>query len=92
MRALKIATIVMGIMLIAGVAVLAAVIVQRLSARSTPHAPLNVTLDEPAGTRIAGIAGTQDRIALELQGGGPDRVVLLDPHTGAAVGTIGLRP
>ncbi|MCL2428360.1 MAG: cadherin repeat domain-containing protein [Alphaproteobacteria bacterium] len=92
MRALKIATIVMGVMLVVGVAVLAAVIAQRLSARSSPQAPVSVTLNEPPGTRIMGIAATQDRIVLELQGGGPDRVLLLDPHTGAQIGAIALRP
>ncbi len=51
----------------------------------------SVLLDEPAGTRIAGIAAVGDRLAVQLQGGGADRVVLLDPHTGAVVGRIGLR-
>ncbi|MBO0711385.1 MAG: hypothetical protein J2P47_08950 [Acetobacteraceae bacterium] len=92
MRALKIATVVMGVMLVVGVAVLAAVIVQRLSARSSPRASLSVTLNEPPGSRIIGVTATQDRIVLQLQGGGPDRVLLFDLRTGAQIGTIGLRP
>ena len=44
-----------------------------------------VVLDEPVGTRIAGAtAGTVDRLALQLQGGGPDRVVLIDTRSRAA--------
>jgi hypothetical protein len=49
-----------------------------------------VLLDEPAGTRIAGIASAGDRLAVRLQGGGSDRVVLVDPRTGAVAGRIGL--
>jgi hypothetical protein len=47
-------------------------------------------LEEPAGTRIAGIAAVQDRLAVQLQGGGVDRVLLLDPRTGAVAGRISL--
>ena len=31
-----------------------------------------------------------DRLAILLTGGGPDRVVLLDPRTGDLVGRVGL--
>jgi len=80
-------------MLVAGVALLAAVIVQRLSsAPGGARAPFAASLDEPAGTRIVGVAAAQDRIAVTLQGGGPDRIVLLDPRTGARTGTVALRP
>ena len=92
MRALKVATVVMGVLLVAGTAVLLAVIAHRVSGRSAvapiPAHPIAATLDEPAGTRIAGIATVQDRLALQLQGGGPDRVVLVDPRTGDRLGTI----
>ena len=49
-------------------------------------------LDEPVGTRIAGIAAVRDRLAVQLQGGGVDRVVLIDPATGAVAGRISLGP
>ena len=35
-----------------------------------------------------GAAG--DRLAVLLQGGGPDRVLLLDPRSGQVVGRVGL--
>jgi len=47
-------------------------------------------LDEPPGTRIGGIAGAGDRVAVELQGGGTDRIVLIDPDTGAITGRVTL--
>jgi hypothetical protein len=47
-------------------------------------------LEEPEGTRIAGIAAAQDRIAVQLRGGGPDRVVLVDPRALAPAGSVRL--
>ena len=88
MGALKALTVVMGVLIVAGTAVLAVTAVRRIGA--APAAPVALTLDEPAGTRIAGIAATADRLAVQLQGGGPDRVILLDPRTGAPAGRITL--
>jgi hypothetical protein len=88
MQALKALTIVMGVLILGGTAVLGVVLARRMGTASA--APVSVLLDEPAGTRIAGIAGAGDRLALRLQGGGPDRLVLIDPHTGAATGRVGL--
>ncbi len=88
MRALQFVTVALGILILAGTAVLIATIVKRASAPTSSGPPVAATLDEPAGTRIAGIAAVQDRLAVALQGGGPDRVVLIDPRSGAAVGRI----
>ncbi|MGH7211859.1 MAG: hypothetical protein ACREF1_10425, partial [Acetobacteraceae bacterium] len=82
MRALKAATIVMGILIVVGTAVLIAVIVKRASA-PTPAAGgfvpsaagFATVLHEPAGTRITGLAAIGDTLALSLQGGGADRVI-----------------
>ncbi|HET6307588.1 MAG TPA: hypothetical protein VFG12_10410, partial [Rhodopila sp.] len=78
MRALKIATIVMGVLIVAGTTGLIVVIAHRLSGRAgaamtagtTLPAQVAAALDEPAGTRIAGIAAVGDRLAVQLQGGG----------------------
>jgi hypothetical protein len=88
MQALKALTIVMGVLILGGTAVLGVVLARKMGGGAP--APVSVLLDEPAGTRIAGIAGVGDRLAVQLQGGGPDRVVLIDPHTGAANGRVGL--
>ena len=93
MRALKVATIVMGVLIVVGTTVLIGTIAHRVAApppASLPAASLALMLDEPAGTHIAGIAAAGDRLAVQLQGGGGDRIVLLDPRTGSVVGRISL--
>ncbi len=102
MRALTVVTIVMGVMILAGTGVLVAVIAHRIfspapsgaslsgGASTAGAAPVSLVLDEPAGTRIAGIAAAGDRLAVQLQGGGTDRVVLVDPRSGAVTGRIAL--
>jgi hypothetical protein len=94
MRALKIAVIVMGVLIVVGTTALIVVVVHRMSSPrslvATLPASVAATLDEPAGTRIAGIAAARDRLAIQLQGGGADRVVLIDPDTGAVTGRISL--
>lgn len=99
MRALKAATVVMGVLILAGTAVLIATIFKRASAPAPAAggfvpsaASIATTLREPAGTRITGLAATGDALALALQGGGPDRVILIDPRTGEPRGRITLAP
>ena len=84
MRMLKVAVVVMGVMIVAGVAVLGVVLSQRVFTQPGPAA--QALLDEPAGTRIAGMAALPDRLALQLQGGGPDRVVIVDLRSGRVIG------
>ena len=108
MRALKIATIVMGVLIVIGTIGLIVGLARRTSAPavaiatvpagsaspSPALAPLpaftSVVMDEPAGTRIAGIVALRDRLAIQLAGGGIDRVVLIDPATGTIAGRISL--
>ncbi len=99
MRALKIAVVVMGVLIVVGTVGLVVGIARRSSAPPVASAlpvaavmPASVAsvLDEPAGTHIAGIAAVRDRLAVQLQGGGVDRVVLIDPATGAVAGHISL--
>ena len=77
----------MGLLIVLGTTVLVVTIIRRSGAPGVP-ADVAAVLDEPAGTRIAGIAGVADRLAVQLQGGGVDRVVLVDPQTGAVAGRI----
>lgn len=94
MRALKIAVIVMGVLIVAGTIGLILAVARRASVPTntvpSAAAPMAAVLDEPAGTRIAGIVAVRDRIAVWLEGGGTDRVVLIDPLTGAVAGRISL--
>ena len=89
MRALKILTVAMGVLILAGTAVIVGVIFHRATAPAA-SVPVDLVLDQPAGTRIVGIAATQDRLALQLQGGGTDRVVLVDPRSGSVTGRVAL--
>jgi hypothetical protein len=88
MRALKAAVIFMGVLIVAGVALIAVVLMQRLG--SVPSGPVQATLDEPTGTRIAGVALASERVAVQLQGGGPDRVAVLDLRSGRVLARLGL--
>ncbi len=91
MRALKAAVIVMGVLIVVGTATLAVLIVQKLnSAAGTVAARAPTVLDEPAGTRIAGLAASGDRLAVQLQGGGADRVVVIDLRSLSVAGRIAL--
>ena len=90
MRFLKFITVTMAVLIVVGTMVLLLVIVRRIGSPAVP-AQIAVLLDEPAGTRIAGIASIGDRLAVRLEGGGADRVVLLDARTGVVAGRIGLR-
>jgi hypothetical protein len=91
MRFLKVLTIAMAVLIVVGTTVLLVVIAKRLGGAGVATAPIAAVLGEPAGTHIAGIAAVGDRLAVQLQGGGPDRLLLLDSRSGAVVGRIGLR-
>jgi len=111
MRALKVATIVMGVLIVVGTMALVIALARRGSTPPPSGVPLaastsslekpsaspvqsglglaaTVVLDEPVGSRISGIAMVQDRLAVVLQGGGGDRVVLIDLRSGAPAGRI----
>jgi hypothetical protein len=88
MRALVALTVIMGVLILAGTATVAITIVHRIG--GTPRALTNALLDEPAGTHILAAAAYGDKLAIVLQGGGPDRVAIIDPATGRALGRIAL--
>ena len=87
MAALKVAVVVMGVLILGGVTVIAVTLAKRMTGPSpaAPHALVQATLDEPAGTHIAGVSTSADHLAVELQGGGPDRVVVMDLRSGHVV-------
>jgi hypothetical protein len=79
----------MGVLIVAGVATVAVTILHRMGG-GVPHAVAGGVLDEPAGTRIVGASAFGKGLAVVLQGGGPDRVVLVDPASGRTLGAIRL--
>jgi hypothetical protein len=89
MRALMTAVVVMGVLIVAGVVTIVVTIVGRMGAGAAATATSSL-IDEPAGTHIAGVAALSDRLALTLQGGGPDRVVVVDLRSGRIVARASL--
>ncbi len=87
MRGLVVLVALMGVLIVAGVAGVAVTITHRLGAAP---AQAETLLEEPVGTRMGGVAAVADHLAVLLSGGGPDRVVLIDPRTGRVVGRVGL--
>lgn len=87
MRGLMVAVVVMGVLIVGGTTGLVVLAVHRMSQRS-PGPNADIVLNEPSGTHIAGIIAVKDRVALLLQGGGADRVLLVDPASGRTVGQI----
>jgi Na+(H+)/acetate symporter ActP len=101
MRAVRFAAIVMGVLIVLGTTVVLVTIMKRTMfrgemaasgdvAREAPRKNFAAVLDEPAGTGVAGIAAVRDRLAIQLRGGGTDRVLFIDPETGAVVGRVTL--
>ena len=82
----------MGVLIVLGTAGLVVGVLKRGSGGLSGGLPpvVQAVLQEPEGTRIVGIATLQDRLAIQLQGGGTDRVILVDPRTGALAGRISL--
>ncbi len=91
MRGLLVAVVAgMGLLILAGVTTIGLTIAHRMVA--VPPAAPDVVLDEPAGTRIVEVSALSDRLALRLQGGGPDRVVVVDLRNGKVIGRAALAP
>ncbi len=105
MRALKALVIVMGVLIVAGTVTLVAVVVQRAgrvaggggggSGGGGPvaAAPFDLALNQPEGSRIAGVAAVEGG-ALGVWVARPDgdRVVLVDARRGRVAGEIRLGP
>ncbi len=88
MQGLKVAVIGMGVLIVAATLTLAVLLVRKVAAPSAMATAL--VLDEPAGTRIVASTVAPDRMLLQLQGGGPDRVVLIDSASGHVLARAGL--
>jgi hypothetical protein len=96
LRALKWLVAVMGVMIVAGTVTLGVLIVQRLGGglgamSGGGEAPAPVSLGQPVGTRIEGIAamGGGDRLAIRVvRPDGEARIVVFDPRRGRVAGEI----
>jgi hypothetical protein len=90
-RALLGLVIGMGVLIVAGLVVIGVTLVHRMGA-AMPLAVVSraVTLDEPAGSHIVQAAEAGGRLTAVLQGGGPDRVLVVDLGSGQVVARVAL--
>jgi Family of unknown function (DUF6476) len=94
MRAVRILVTVMGIVIIVGFGVVAAVIAGRLSRReaaSTAHSFAGSAIDIPPGARIEAMTAASDRLILDVAlPDGSRKIIVVDLGTGSRLGTIEL--
>ncbi len=96
MRVLLALNIIMGILIVAGVVTIVVTLINRAAhphvaavAVTQGHADLHL----PAGARIAGMTGAGDRVVLHIvTADGHDRLLSLDPASGAVTETIDILP
>ncbi len=90
-RALLGLVIGLAVLIVGGFAVVVTTLAHRVLAPERAHpVEATITLGEPPGTRVSALVANGDRLALLLQGGGSDRVVLIDTQDGRRVGTISI--
>jgi hypothetical protein len=91
MSGLKALVIGLGVIIIAMAVTIVVTLATRLSTHHTAaDAATEAVLDEPPGTHMVSLATAGDRIAVLLQGGGPDRLLFLAPD-GHVTGKVALR-
>jgi hypothetical protein len=93
-RALKIITAVMGVLLVGGFAALAAIVAVRLSHRAPPPASAYIAppITLPHGAKIEATSTGPDRITLEIALiDGTRQLLVIDLQTGRLLGTIPLQ-
>jgi hypothetical protein len=103
-KALKTLVIVLGVLILAGIAVVGVTLYNRANrpgglAGERPAAPATrpaerpsaASLGLPAGSRIRGIAGAGNRVVVHVElPGGQEQLLLLDPATGQVSGRLGV--
>jgi Flp pilus assembly protein protease CpaA len=88
-RALKVLVVAMGVLIVGGTVTLVALLVQRAGGGGAGPA-WQVALDQPEGTRIAGIAPAEGGIGIWVQRPDGDRILVVDPRRGRVGGEIRL--
>src|SRR5437588_11425789 len=93
MRGLKILVVVMGVMLIGGVAILVVAIAMRASQTRLPVTPFTAPpLELPAGSRVEAMTMGADRLVVAaVLPDGSRQLIILDLNSGRQLGRIPLR-
>ena len=91
MQALKVLVVVMGVLIIAGVAVVAVTVINRMShGGGASFSAANLTL--PKGCHLVGMVSAGNRLALRLGDTSECQVILfVDPESGQQVGSLALQ-
>lgn len=104
MRAIKGLVLFLGVLLLAGLGVLGYGLYSKAPGKGTPSAGAGraaapsvaefgqLAVPVPAGARIEQMVVAGDRVVLRLSGGGPERIVVLDPGLGKVAGGFVLTP
>jgi hypothetical protein len=96
-RVLKVAVIVMGILLVGGLALVLAAIVYQASSggqssTTAPAEPVSAELQIPKDATVGSLALDGDRLALHLKSSAGPEIVVIDLDTGRTLARIRLKP
>ncbi|HKT19469.1 MAG TPA: DUF6476 family protein [Stellaceae bacterium] len=95
MRALKILVVAMGLLLVAGTAVLVVAVIARINRQPTPASPLAAhatTIDLPPGAHVVGTQASGGRLVIRVGlADGGEELLVLDLASGARVAAITLQ-
>jgi hypothetical protein len=91
-RPLLIAVIAMGVLIVLVTTIVVVKLVKDVVA-GPATSPASVTLTttmlhQPPGAHIVTIAAVGDRLSILLKGGGPDRILFVNPGTGKVAGQL----
>jgi hypothetical protein len=93
---LKVLVIVMGLLIVAGFVVIAAEIARRMStpnAGRSPATSFSGRIALPPGARVVSMTTAGDRLVVHVETqGGPASAYIVDPRTGALLGTVEFPP
>jgi hypothetical protein len=99
MIVLKVAVVIMGVLLVAGFALVIGTIVKRASSPAPvvsavgPGGRFGVSEVHVApGEKVRGVLMSEDRLAIHIGSDKSEEIVIVSPRTGAELGRIRLRP
>ncbi len=104
MKAIKALVVFLGVLLLVGLGLLGYGLYSKAPMKGTPSAasgrPASTVVAEfghlavpiPAGYRIEQMLVAGERVVLRLSGGGPERILVLDPAQGKMTGGFALTP
>jgi hypothetical protein len=87
-KPLLIAVIAMGVLIVVATTVVVVKLVKDVVAGPATVTLTTTMLRQPPGSHIVTIAAVDGRLSVLLNGGGPDRILFVDPGTGKVAGQL----